>query len=95
MQNAQITATKIYALWNLAKDAGQLILAPGYALSVRQVYISFAKAYILPHESLDTICTHKRAVESPLKAANTYHRGVQTSEVARQLLPAAGSTAHR
>jgi hypothetical protein len=59
MQNAQISATKISGLWYLAKDAGQLILAPGYALSVRQVYISFAKAYILPHESPDTICTQQ------------------------------------
>jgi hypothetical protein len=42
---------KICALWNLAKDAGQLALALDYELSVHQVYISFAKAYIEHHES--------------------------------------------
>jgi Heterokaryon incompatibility protein (HET) len=47
---------KIYALWNLANDAGELGIVPDYSLSVRELYISFTKQYILHHGCLDIIC---------------------------------------
>jgi hypothetical protein len=47
---------KIYALWNLAKDAGGPDLVPDYSLSIRDLYISFTKQYILHHRCLNIIC---------------------------------------
>ena len=48
---------KIYGLWNLANDAGRLNLTPDYSLSVRKLYITFAKKYIELHKRLDIICS--------------------------------------
>jgi hypothetical protein len=58
---------KIYALWNLARDARDLGMTPDYSLSVRDVYISFAKQYILHHSCLDIMCAPQVRCIAPVE----------------------------
>lgn len=58
---------KIYALWNLAKDAGDLGIVPDYSLSVRSLCVSFTKQYILHHRCLDIICVPQVRCIKPLE----------------------------
>lgn len=54
---------KIYAFFDLAKDAEGLRFVPDYTKSVQMVYEDFVKAYFDKGGNLEIICTHYRQGE--------------------------------